>query len=326
MHRLCLKTLHQCLKGPSQHGIHMTTATHQNQRINAAIDYMITDPTHSHSIEELASRAHYSPYHFLRTFRAVTKQTPMQFHLSQRLDRAARMLTYNSDIRITDVGISCGFTSSQHLSKAFKSAYGLSPRDVSGNLRFLYDRTLLPASSNTYKTFEADNFSDEPWRNKDINIIDLPDYRVGYFRTIGPYSAEILEDWFDRMVAWIGEHTPDSMMFGIPRSLPGITPHWRCVHEVCGVFEGNIKLAPGMNEQVLKGGLNAVFRTDVADGDLYLDCRRIWTWLTHCWLPSSPYQPDDRPAFEVYRRDLQGNPSNSIVFSLPVRPREDRIW
>ena len=234
------------------------------------------------------------------------------------------MLIYNSDMRITDVGVACGFTSSQHFSKAFRSAYGLSPRDLSGNLQFLYDRTGLQAG---YEYFELENSSRHHRFDRDVEIVDLPDYRVGYFRTIGPYSPQILEDWFQRMARWIGEYTPQSMMFGIPRSLPGITPHWRCVHEVCGVFESNLKLAPGMSEQRLKGGLTAVYCTRVDYDDLYLNCRKIWTWLTHHWLPASHYQPDDRPAFEVYRRNLKGEyPGQTMEFCLPVRPREDRIW
>lgn len=304
----------------------MGIGIHQTQRINSAIDYIITHPCHCHSIDELASLSSFSPYHFLRVFRSITRQTPMQFHLNQRLDRAARMLIYNNAIRVTDVGISCGFTSSQHLSKAFRTAYGLSPRDVRSNLQFLNERTSLREPDNTYRKFALDSFAFGNWHEKDIEISNLPDYRVAYFRTIGPYSAEMLEEWFDRMVDWIGQYTPNSMMFGIPRSIPGITPHWRCIHEVCGVLNDDITLGPGMRELSLKGGLNAVFRADVEYDELYLNCRRIWTWLTHVWLPSSPFQPDDRPAFEVYLRDLKGNPSSTIEFCLPVRSRDDKAW
>lgn len=304
----------------------MITHSQKRQRINGAIDYINANLAHSHSLDELASHACYSPFHFLRTFREMTRQTPMQFVLNERLDRAARILIYSNNIRVSDVGISCGFSSSQHLSKAFKSVFGLSPRDATGNQLFLHAKTSPQLLGNTDETPTADCFPDEQKGNSGVEIVDLPDYRVGYFRTIGPYDPQTLEEWFDRMVEWIGIHTPQSVMFGVPRSLPAITPHWRCVHEICGVLPDNVKPPPGMSQQVLRGGLNAVYRTEVGYDALYLNCRRIWTWLTHIWLPSSPYQPDDRPAFEVYVRNPQGEPGQVIEFCLPIRRCEDNFW
>lgn len=304
----------------------MITHSQKRQRINAAIDYINANLVHSHSLEELASQACYSPFHFLRTFRQMTRQTPMQFILNERLDRAARILIYGNKVRVSDVGVSCGFSSSQHLSKAFKSTFGLSPRDASGNLRFLHARTPPQLLSDTSEKPIVDCFPGDRRGNCGVEIVDLPDYRVGYFRTVGPYSPQTLEEWFDRMVEWIGMHTPQSMMFGVPRSLPAITPHWRCVHEICGVLPGNVKPPPGMSQQVLRGGLNAVYRTEVGYDDLYLNCRKVWTWLTHTWLPSSPFQPDDRPAFEVYLGDSQEGFGGVIEFCQPICQREDALW
>lgn len=304
----------------------MTVHSQKRQRINAAIDYINANLANSHSLEELASHACYSPFHFLRTFREMTRQTPMQFILNERLDRAARMLIYNQNVRVSDVGVSCGFSSSQHLSKAFKSTFGLSPRDASGNQRFLHARTSPRLLGDIDEKPVADCFTDDQKRKHGVEIVELPDYRVGYFRTIGPYDSQTLEEWFDRMVQWIGMHTPQSVMFGVPRSLPAITPPWRCVHEICGVLPRGVKPPPGMSQQVLRGGLNAVYRTEVGYDALYLNCRRIWTWLTHVWLPSSPFQPDDRPAFEVYLRDSQEGSSGVIEFCQPIRRREDTFW
>ena len=297
----------------------------QRKRINAAMNHVIAHPEQEHSLGELASLAHYSPYHFLRTFKAVTHQTPLQFVLSQRLDRAARLLIYNTRLSVTEVSAACGFASSQHFSSVFKPAFGITPREIRGNLRFLNERTWPPLlrKSDVDSPAPTDPGLDECG----VGIKLLPAYRVSYLRTIGPYDFQTLDWCFEYMRHWLNSNVPNPMMFGVPRSIPGITPPWRCLHDVCGVLPQGLEPAATMSQQILDGGLTAIYRSEVSNKNLYFNCRRIWTWLTNEWFPASQYQPDDRPSFEIYLQGPTKNPRGNLLmeFCVPVRPLDASI-
>jgi DNA gyrase inhibitor GyrI len=82
-----------------------------------------------------------------------------------------------------------------------------------------------------------------------------------------------------------------------------------------------------MSQQTLQAGLAAVYRCELPNDSLYLSCRRIWTWLTNEWLPSSHYQPDDRPPYEIYLKGPKGHPCGHLLmeFCMPVRPLHETI-
>ena len=107
------------------------------KRINKVMNYVSHHRGESHSLERLAAIVHYSDFHFHRLFKSLTGQTPIQFVWHQRLDRAARILAYDSRQKITETAQSCGFSNSANFSKAFRHAFGMSPRDLRGNASYL---------------------------------------------------------------------------------------------------------------------------------------------------------------------------------------------
>jgi AraC family transcriptional regulator len=67
-----------------------------------------------------------STAHFARMFRKSTGETPHQFVLRQKLERAKRMLRV-PDARVLDVALACGFKTQQHFAQAFREVWGVSP-------------------------------------------------------------------------------------------------------------------------------------------------------------------------------------------------------
>jgi AraC family transcriptional regulator len=59
-------------------------------------------------------------------FRKSTGETPHQFVLRQRLERAKAMLRA-PDGRILDVAVACGFKTQQHFAQVFRDVCGISP-------------------------------------------------------------------------------------------------------------------------------------------------------------------------------------------------------
>src|SRR6185295_7583302 len=83
---------------------------------------------HDVSLEALAARAGWSPFHFHRAFRAVTGETPKQYTLRLRLERAAaRLLTHPEPI--TTVAAAVGFASHEVFTRAFRRHFHCTPTE-----------------------------------------------------------------------------------------------------------------------------------------------------------------------------------------------------
>ncbi len=78
------------------------------------------------SIDDLAARAHLSPYHFIRRFRRVYHRTPHQYLIHRRLERAKTLLA-NSELPVTEICFAIGFESLGSFSTLFRNVVGWSP-------------------------------------------------------------------------------------------------------------------------------------------------------------------------------------------------------
>ena len=80
------------------------------------------------SLDEMAQSVGLSTAHFARMFRKSTGQTPHQFVLRQRLERAKAMLRA-PHARVLDVAVACGFKTQQHFAQVFRDVCGVSPTE-----------------------------------------------------------------------------------------------------------------------------------------------------------------------------------------------------
>jgi AraC family transcriptional regulator len=78
------------------------------------------------SLSELARAAAISPYHFLRTFRAIVGMTPHQFILHTRLHRAAVRLRRTAD-SISQIAFAAGFNDLSSFNRLFARIMGTRP-------------------------------------------------------------------------------------------------------------------------------------------------------------------------------------------------------
>ena len=85
------------------------------------------------SLDEMAQAVGLSTAHFARMFRKSTGETPHQFVLRQRLERAKAMLRA-PDARVLDVAVACGFKTQQHFAQAFRDVWGVSPTEYRQDL------------------------------------------------------------------------------------------------------------------------------------------------------------------------------------------------
>lgn len=80
------------------------------------------------SNSELAKKANMSLSHFLRRFKKATGTTPVAFRNEQRI-KAAKSLIKNSELNISQIAFTVGFSDSLYFSRAFKKSVGMSPME-----------------------------------------------------------------------------------------------------------------------------------------------------------------------------------------------------
>jgi AraC-like DNA-binding protein len=77
-------------------------------------------------VSALARAAHLSPAHFSREFRRSFGETPHQYLLTRRLERATALLR-NTDRTVADICFTVGLSSVGSFTSSFGRTFGLSP-------------------------------------------------------------------------------------------------------------------------------------------------------------------------------------------------------
>ncbi|GCE29075.1 hypothetical protein KDA_45590 [Dictyobacter alpinus] len=108
---------------PSEESYQRLTAR-QMRRLVAFIQERLSQEL---TLEELATQAGFSPYYFARIFRQTTGESPHQFVLRQRVERAQQLLA-QKNIPLVEVALESGFANQSHFTRTFKRYLGTTPR------------------------------------------------------------------------------------------------------------------------------------------------------------------------------------------------------
>jgi AraC family transcriptional regulator len=76
----------------------------------------------------MAEAVQLSLAHFSQMFRKSTGESPHQFVLRHRIERAKQMLRA-AEARVLDVAVACGFKTQQHFARVFRRVCGTSPTE-----------------------------------------------------------------------------------------------------------------------------------------------------------------------------------------------------
>ncbi|HUK91519.1 MAG TPA: AraC family transcriptional regulator [Blastocatellia bacterium] len=97
-----------------------------DRRLRRAIEFMHDNFARELGVEEIASAAFLSEYHFARLFKQITGITPHSYLASIRLERA-RELLLQTPMAISEIALTVGYQTQSHFTHAFKSATGVTP-------------------------------------------------------------------------------------------------------------------------------------------------------------------------------------------------------
>ncbi|CAN7650805.1 AraC family transcriptional regulator [Devosia sp. Root413D1] len=100
--------------------------TLEPRRLRRVLDYIEARLSEAISLDDLASQACLSPFHFARLFRRATGLAPHQY-LTERRIRGAQQLIVGGGTSLAEVALDSGFGSQASFCRAFRKATGVSP-------------------------------------------------------------------------------------------------------------------------------------------------------------------------------------------------------
>jgi AraC-like DNA-binding protein len=95
-------------------------------RLIPAVKFMHDEFGRSPTLDEIAAKAHLSPFHFHRRFTDLLGQTPKHFLLACQIHRAKELLVERKK-ELAEIAKECGFAHQSHFTSRFKQATGLTP-------------------------------------------------------------------------------------------------------------------------------------------------------------------------------------------------------
>jgi AraC-like DNA-binding protein len=104
-----------------------TTEAHALLRVGNVIGALENDFAKDWKLDGLLKIAHMSRSNLMRIFRKATGQTPIEYLVRLRIQRAMEMLR-NTDLTITEIAMEVGFNDSNYFTRQFRRATGTSPR------------------------------------------------------------------------------------------------------------------------------------------------------------------------------------------------------
>lgn len=107
--------------------IELSRAGPVDRRLRRAIEFMHDNFGRELGLEEIASAAYLSEYHFARLFKQITGVTPHVYLANVRLERARKLLA-DTALPISQIASMVGYQSQSHFSKMFRSVTGITPR------------------------------------------------------------------------------------------------------------------------------------------------------------------------------------------------------
>jgi AraC-like DNA-binding protein len=99
-----------------------------NFYVEEAIAFIENNYQYNITVEDIAIFCNLSRSYFSKVFKEITHSSPQDFLIRYRLGKACELLE-NQSLSVTEVGVKVGYQHPLRFSRAFKNAYGVSPRE-----------------------------------------------------------------------------------------------------------------------------------------------------------------------------------------------------
>lgn len=300
-----------------------STEAEYRKRLLRALEFIRANLDREFTLEELASAACFSPFHFHRVFTGMTGETVAALVRRLKLERAAQRLIEGSE-PVLVIALRTGYDSNQAFTRAFSAAFGEPPS------RFRELRKAVPHLSapsgyhyNPESVVEVFNPVRKGDRTMDAKTVELMPLKVLCMRHVGPYH--LIGGAFEKLDAEVGRAGIDvgrSQWLAIYHDDPDSVPQEKLRSDACVTVE-EFPVLPGGSPLVpfeIPGGLYATSRLIGP----YSGIPRAWMDLV-AWMPANGLRPRCAPCFEIYVKGHESTSDESEFVTDLYEPAEPLI-
>lgn len=284
----------------------ITTA--YRERFSMVCDYIARHLDEPLSLEKLSALACCSPYHFHRQFLVFSGQPLYRYIQWLRLRRASWRLAFNPQDKVIEIALDAGFQSPESFSRAFKAAFGKSPRQFRQRPDWLDWHQRVP------------KMASQELQTMEVKIVDFPHTQVAMLQHRG--SPELVNDSAATFIAWRKSSglspVRESKTLGIAWDDPATTSAEAFRFDICGSVSAAIPENDfGVINGEIAGGRYAVGRHS---GSLDNLSQTVWAMFRD-WLPGSGETLRDAPVFFHYLNFINDVPEHELQTDiyLPLR-------
>ncbi len=256
-------------------------------------------------LEELASIALFSPFHFHRIFRGLIGESVKEHVRRLRLERAAHRLRHTGQ-QITEIALDAGYQSLESFTRAFHRMFGQSPTEFRTRLGVV---AYGPAPSGVHfvavGVLESFHPAPSTALPLEVRIEHLSEMHIAFVRHKGPY--EETDAAYERLMTWAGIRgllKPPVVIFGIAYDDPTVTAPL--------VVAEDQKAEGEIGVRTIQGGKYAV----TTHCGSYETLGETYTRFCGEWLPMSGRELLPAPALEFYRNSPQDTPPEKLLTDI----------
>lgn len=302
-----------------------------SSRINRVMDYIDHNLDQPLDLNIMAEVANFSPYHFHRIFTFMIGETPNNFLVRVRVEKAA-VLLYNPRESISEIAYRCGFSNVSTFSRTFRKYFGITAQEFRRTEKPVYVRNDIRYSKNgkTLRKNGQHHVGEESHlcsvELKDIIIMDtkievkkMPEMRVIYCRHMGAFN-EIYKA-YDKLCRWAAPRglmsSPNMHSLTVYHDDPSVTSIDKVRQDACITVDEDVKVEGEIGKMIVPGGNYAVGHFEI---DMF-GFEKAWNTMCN-WFTESGYQAGEGVHYELYYNDHREHPEHKFILDIciPVKP------
>ena len=298
------------------------------------LHYINQNLTRDVSLETLAGIANYSPFHFQKIFSAALLESPKQYVIRLRLERAAHHLKVFQNLPVIEIAMGCGFSSPSVFSRAFRNYYDISaeefremsPKNISAILKQNKKNNKPPLFKESKQW--TDHISDPMENLINIHISPPPIIKTVQALNIACYQTSLshpenISFAFKSLMQWAIPNeiiTSGTRNIGIWLDAPFYTSPDKCRY-IAGIeLKSDVKKNKSIDVLTMEEGKYACFSMS---GNFASTMEHLLA-LNHKYLDAMGYEIADIICYEIFDDCPANKPYDEIKKNLlvPVKSKK----
>lgn len=258
------------------------------------------------TLQTLANRAGFSPYHFHRVFREFIGEPVKEYVRRLRIEKSAYRLKISEET-ILKIALEAGFKTHESFTRAFERKFGVNPAGFRADfLRTSRERKqqIQPKYLTEYNQKNASGLLPNGSTAKQVRLEKTRPIIVAFVRHVGSYEKMLekgssLSSLWDELFQWGKANkliNADSLLIGVPQDDPTITPLEKQRFDVCVQIPEFRNPSGHIGCQTIPAGLFAVCR-HYGPFDNLAD---TYAHIYNSMIMTGKYQMRGATPFEVY--------------------------